>query len=54
MMGMTGILLLIAELIFDVNVLPAKFVYHYLLILIPVLVSPWETQWSVSRKKGNR
>ena len=44
MMGMTGILLLIAELIFDASTyyLPNLFIIG-LLILIPVLVSPWET-----------
>lgn len=44
MMGMTGILLLIAELIFDSSTyyLPNLFIIA-LLILIPVLVSPWET-----------
>lgn len=44
MMGMTGILLLIAELIFDPSTyyLPNLFVIA-LLIAVPVIVSPWET-----------
>ena len=43
MMGMTGILLLIAELIFDASTYYLQICLYWLLILIPVLVSPWET-----------
>ena len=44
MMGMTGILLLITELLFDADkfYLPNLFLIA-VLILIPVIVSPWET-----------
>ncbi|MGB1579003.1 MAG: tetratricopeptide repeat protein [Candidatus Poseidoniaceae archaeon] len=44
MMGMTGILLLIAELMFDPNTfyLPNLFLIG-LLVGLPILISPWET-----------
>lgn len=44
MMGMTGILLLIAELSFDPSTFyePNLFIIG-LLVLVPILVSPWET-----------
>ena len=44
MMGMTGILLLIAELMFDPNTfyLPNLYIIA-LLVGLPIVVSPWET-----------
>ena len=44
MMGLTGVLILIAELLFDAAVF-AQFNLYIIsaLILIPVLISPWET-----------
>ena len=44
MMGMTGILVLIAEFIFDPNSFFTPDLYIIgLLILVPILISPWET-----------
>jgi hypothetical protein len=44
MMGMTGILILIAELMFDPEVyFQPNLIVAGLLIAIPVLISPWET-----------
>ena len=44
MMGMTGVLILIGEFIFDPNYFytPSLFVIA-LLVVIPILISPWET-----------
>jgi hypothetical protein len=44
MMGLTGVLILIAELLFDADVFSQFNLYVIAtLILIPVLISPWET-----------
>ena len=44
MMGLTGVLILIAELMFDADVFSQFNLYVIAtLILIPVLISPWET-----------
>ena len=44
MMAMTGVLLLISELIFDAQVyyLP-NLLLMGILVLIPILISPWES-----------
>ena len=54
MMGLTGVLILIAELLFNASVF-AQFNLYIIsaLILIPVLISPWETlnsqlRWSAT------
>ena len=44
MMGLTGVLILIAELLFDATVFASFNLYIIAtLILIPVVISPWET-----------
>lgn len=44
MMGMTGILILIAELLFEANIyFRLNLLIAGILILVPVMISPWET-----------
>ena len=55
MMGMTGILVLIAEFIFDPNSFFTPDLYIIgLLVLVPILISPWETlNAQLTSKKQN-
>ena len=54
MMGMTGVLILIMELLFDPEVyFEASLLLAGILILIPVLISPWETLNAQILGKGN-
>jgi hypothetical protein len=52
MMGLTGVLILIAELLFNADVFSSINLYIIaILILIPVLISPWESLSSLLSNK---